>query len=187
MISIVGGRARNAAEHRIANTMADKPANTPRPQLSSVFDDMLAESKERFGELYRGGSSRAGAAAADARPFATRTAPPARAATGFLAAKVDPQSAAARWLNERFGTNWRYEIGMQKREGDEAIVLGKLTFGRDLAIRTQFGRARIAGDALAAASGGVRFKLGGTGSEHDEREAFRRAAEAALSNCIDLI
>ena len=94
MISIVGGRARNAAEHRIANTMADKPANTPRPQLSSVFDDMLAESKERFGELYRGGSSRAGAASADARPFATRTAPPARAATGFLAAKVDPQSAA---------------------------------------------------------------------------------------------
>ena len=105
----------------------------------------------------------------------------------YAAAKVDPQSAAARWLNEHFGTNWRYEIGTQKREGDEAIVLGKLTFGRDHAIRTQFGRARIAGDALAAASGGVRFKLGGTGSEHDEREAFRRAAEAALSNCIDLI
>jgi hypothetical protein len=166
--------------------MADRPANTPRPQLSSVFDDMLAQSKERFGELYRGGSSRAGAASTDAKPFTTRTAPPARAA-GLHATKVDPQSAAARWLNEHFGTNWRYEISTQTREGDEAIVLGKLTFGRDHAIRTQFGRARIAGDALAAASGGVRFKLGGTGSEHDEREAFRRAAEAALSNCIDLI
>jgi hypothetical protein len=165
--------------------MADRPASTPRPQLSSVFDDMLAQSKERFGELYR--SPRAAAASTDAKPFTTRTAPPARAAAGLYATKVDPQSAAARWLNEHFGTNWRYETSTQTREGDEAIVLGKLTFGRDHAIRTQFGRARIAGDALAAASGGVRFKLGGTGSEHDERDAFRRAAEAALSNCIDLI
>jgi hypothetical protein len=167
--------------------MADRPANTPRPQLSSVFDDMLARSKQRFGELYSGGPSRAGAASTDTKPFATRTAPPARAAAGLHAAKVDPQSAAARWLNEHFGTNWRYEISTQTREGDEVIVLGKLAFGRDHAIRTQFGRARIAGDALAATSGGVRFKLGGTGSAHDEREAFRRAAEAALSNCIDLI
>jgi len=167
--------------------MADRPANTPRPQLSSVFDDMLTQSKQRFGELYRGGSSRAGASPVDARSFATPAALPRPAATGFLAAKVDPQSVAARWLNEHFGTDWRYEIGTQKREGDEVIVLGKLTFGRDHAIRTQFGRARIAGDALAATSGGVRFKLGGSGSEHDEREAFRRAAEAALSNCVDLI
>jgi hypothetical protein len=167
--------------------MADRPASTPRPQLSSVFDDMLAQSKERFGELYRGPSSRPGATSTDTNPFATRTAPPARATAGLPAAKIDRQSAAARWLNEHFGTNWRYEISTQTREGDEAIVLGKLTFGRDHAIRTQFGRARIAGNALPAASGGVRFKLGGSGSEHDESEAFRRAAEAALANCVDLI
>jgi len=40
---------------------------------------------------------------------------------------------------------------------------------------------------VAASSGGLRFKVGGAGSEQDEREAFRRAAEAALSNCVDLI
>ena len=100
---------------------------------------------------------------------------------------VDPDSAAARWLNERFGSDWRYEISEQKRDGDEAIVLGKLTFGRESAVRTQFGRAKISGDPVAASSGGVRFKIGGAGSEQDEREAFRRAAEAALTNCVDLI
>jgi hypothetical protein len=66
-------------------------------------------------------------------------------------------------------------------------VLGKLTFGRDKAIRTQFGRAKIASEKVPASSGGLRFKIGGAGSEQDEREAFRRAAEAALTNCVDLI
>jgi hypothetical protein len=171
--------------------MADTPTNAPRPQLSSVFDDMLAQSKRSFDDLYRGGFSRAGESSAPARtsvrPFAARTTPTARPATGSLPSRVDPDSAAVRWLNEHFGGNWRYEISAQKREGDEAIVLGKLTFGRDNAIRTQFGRAKIAGNAVAASSGGMRFKVGSAASEQDEGEAFRRAAEAALSNCVDLI
>jgi hypothetical protein len=169
------------------DTMADTPANTPRPQLSSVFDDMLAKSKRSFDDLYRGGLSRAGESSVQARPLAARTTTAARPATGSLPSRVDPNSAAVRWLNEHFGGNWRYEISAQKREGVEAIVLGKLTFGRENAIRTQFGRAKITGDAVAASSGGVRFKVGGAGSEQDEREAFRRAAEAALSNCVNLI
>jgi hypothetical protein len=167
--------------------MADTPANPPRPQLSSVFDGMLAKSKSGFDDLYRGGFSRTGEASAQAKPFAARTTTAARPAAGSLPAKVDPDSAAARWLNEHFGGHWRFEVSAQKREGDEAIVLGKLTFGRDNVIRTQFGRAKITGDAVAASSGGLRFKVGGAGSEQDEREAFRRAAEAALSNCVDLI
>jgi hypothetical protein len=165
--------------------MADTPANTPRPQLSSAFDDMLAKSKRGLDDLYRSGFSRSGGSSVQARPFAAPTT--ARPAAGPLASRVDPDSAAARWLSEHFGGNWRYEISEQKREGDEAIVLGKLTFGRENAIRTQFGRAKISGDAVAASSGGLRFKVGGAGSEQDEREAFRRAAEAALSNCVDLI
>jgi hypothetical protein len=167
--------------------MADAPKNPPRPQFSSVFDDMLAQSKKHFNDLYRGEFSRAGESSAQVRSFAAREASVRKPAAGSLPAKIDPDSAAARWLNEHFGSNWRYEVATQKREGDEAIVLGKLTFGRESAVRTQFGRARIAGDAVAAASGGLRFKVGGAGSEQDEREAFRRAAEAALSNCIDLI
>jgi hypothetical protein len=175
--------------------MADTPAKTSdnktsdktqRPQLSSVFDDMLVQSKERFDDLYRGGFARTGSSK-EAKPFAGRAASPGRAAAGFTSAKISPDSAPARWLNEHFGADWRYEVATERREGDEAIVVGKLTFGRDKAIRTQFGRARIGGEALAATSGGVRFKLGSAGSAQDEGEAFRRAAEAALSNCVDLI
>ena len=167
--------------------MADTPAHTPRPQLSSVFDDMLAKSKRNFDDLYRGGFSRTGGSFAQAKPLAARITTADRPATGSLPSRVDPDSAAARRLNEHFGGNWRFEISAQRREGDEAIVLGKLTFGRENAIRTQFGRAKVTGDVVAASSGGVRFKVGGAGSEQDEREAFRRAAEAALSNCADLI
>jgi hypothetical protein len=168
----------------MAHTPAKTSGKTPRPQLSSVFDDMLVQSKERFDDLYRGGFVRTGS---EANTFAGRATPSARTGAGSASAKINLDSAPARWLNEHFGADWRYEIATQKREGDEAIVLGKLTFGRDKAIRTQFGRARIGGEALAATSGGVRFKLGSAGSAQDECEAFRRAAEAALSNCVDLI
>jgi hypothetical protein len=92
-----------------------------------------------------------------------------------------------RRLNERFGSDWRYEITEQRRESGEAIVLCKLTFGKDGAVRTQFGRAAFSYGAVTGAADGVRFSLGAGGSTADERDAFRRAAEAALMNCIELI
>ena len=61
-----------------------------------------------------------------------------------------------RRLNERFGNDWRYEIAEQQRDGDEAIVLCKLVLGKDGAVRTHFGRARISEGPVAGASGGVR-------------------------------
>jgi hypothetical protein len=159
-------------------------ASTPRPQLSSAFDGMLAQSKKRFDDLYRGGQPQSGDVAAPATPSFSRV-----AATRMPVAstKLGADSPAARRLNERFGSDWRFEVAEQTRDGDEAIVLGKLSFGRDNAVRTQFGRAWISGVPVTAASGGVRFKIGGSGTEADEREAFRRAAEAALMNCVDLI
>jgi hypothetical protein len=161
-------------------------ASTPRPELSSAFDDMLAQTRKRFDDLYRGGQPQAGAAAAPAAPFVSRG-PTTAARAPAASSKIAADSPAARRLNERFGDAWRYEVAQETRDGDEAIVLGRLTFGRDNAIRTQFGRARISGNPVAAASGGVRFKIGGAGTAADEREAFRRAAEAALMNCVDLI
>ena len=102
-------------------------------------------------------------------------------------ARLDPDSPVARRLNERFGNDWRYEIAEQQRDGDEAIVLCKLILGKEGAVRTQFGRAKISQGPVVGASGDVRFKLGVAGAEQDERDAFRRAAEAALMNCVDLI
>jgi hypothetical protein len=161
-------------------------ASTPRPQLSSAFDSMVAQTKKRFDDLYRGGQSQTSEPTAPATPFVSRA-----MATITRAPAASPKlgggSPAARRLNERFGSDWRFEVAEQTRDGDEAIVLGKLTFGGDNAVRTQFGRARISGNPVTAASGGVRFKIGGPGTEAHERDAFRRAAEAALMNCVDLI
>jgi hypothetical protein len=162
-------------------------ASTSRTGLSSVFDEMVANNKKRFDDLFAGERSRAGSApaahqaavAAGLKPSgALRAAPP----------PLDPQSSpAVRRLNERFGNDWRYEIADQQRDGDEAIVLCKLTFGKDGSVRTQFGRAQISQGQVAGASGGVQFRSGALGAQSDENDAFRRATEAALMNCIDLI
>ena len=161
--------------------MADM-AETPRSPLSSAFDDMLAQNKKRFDDLYRGGHPLAGG-------MTSRTAAiPGPAPRAAEAAGTPPgrDSAAVRQLNERFGTDWRFEVAEKQRTEDEAIVLCKLFFGKAGAVRTQFGRARLAHGPLAGASGGVRFRIVTSGDD-DEAAAFRKATEAALLNCIALI
>jgi hypothetical protein len=162
-------------------------AETRRPEHSSVFDDMLAQTKKQFDGLYRGGERRGGERAAGTEPPAandrdsgSRTAK----ASGGLDANSSP---AVRRMNERFGSDWRYEITEQRRGAGEAIVLCKLTFGKDRAVRTQFGRAALSSGPVTGASDAVRFRSDTGFSGTDERDAFRRAAEAALTNCIELI
>ena len=159
-------------------------ANLQRPELSSVLDDMLVQSKKRFDDLFRGGRSPAGEPVAGSAAFA-RMAVKVAPVTAAASVRPDPDSPVTRLLDERFGNDWRYEITEQRRAGDEAIVLCKLILGKEGAVRTQFGHAKISDGPLAGASGGVRFKIGGAGAE-DERDAFRRATEAALTNCADL-
>ena len=160
-------------------------ANTQGRELSSVFDDMLAQNKKRFDDLY--GRGRTGAVS----PVATvAPVPPGRASATSLRITppppLDPHSAAARRLDERFGKDWRYEVVEQQRDGDEAIVLCRLFLGKDGAVRTQFGRAKISQGPVVGASGDVRFRLNVTGAEEDERKAFGLAVEMALMNCIGL-
>jgi hypothetical protein len=157
-------------------------ADTRRPELS-VFDDMLAQSRKQFDDLYRGQrrtGERVAPWAASDRETSARVAKP----SALLDASSSP---AVRRMNERFGGDWRYEITEQRREAGEAIVLCKLTFGKDRAVRAQFGRAALSSGPVTGASDGVRFRLGTGGAAADERDAFRRAAEAALLNCIELI
>jgi len=159
-------------------------ANPQRPsELSSAFDDMLAKSKKRFDDLYvRPQPVAASFTVAQTRPGGGW---PTALVETAAPAQLDPDSPAVRQLNERFGDIWRFEIAEQQRDGDEAIVLGRLIVGKDGAVRTQFGRATIGAKPLAGASGGVVFQLG-AGSDTDERDAFRRATEAALINCAEL-
>jgi len=160
----------------------------PRPrELSSVFDEMLAQNKKRFDDLYRSRQPPAGMPAGGAKPSAEQGRGASLLPISATSARLEDDSPAARRLNERFGDDWRYEVAEQRRDADEAIVLCKLTFGKAGTVRTQFGRARIPGGLVAGASGGVPFKLGHADVGQDERDAFRRATEAALMNCIDLI
>jgi len=153
-------------------------AMPPRLELSSVFDDMLTKSKDSFAKLYRRGST------PGAGTMATMT-PAVR--SGSPAIEIDPACEPARALNERFGHDWRYEITEQRRDRDEAIVLCKLSFGKEAAVRAQFGRAKIGQNAVIGTGDGVRFSLEAGGGAQDEREAFQRAAQAALMNCLELI
>jgi hypothetical protein len=160
-------------------------ADPQRPELSSVFDDMLVQNKQRLDDLFRGQCTQAGEPAARS-PAPGGVTGKNRTVAAAPSVRLDPDSAAVRLLNERFGTDWRYEISEQRRAGDEVIVLCKLLLGRDGAIRTQFGRAKISDGPVGGVSGGVRFKIGSETAEYGEREAFRRAAEAALMNCAGL-
>jgi hypothetical protein len=159
-------------------------ANAPRRELSSAFDDMLSKSKKSLDDLYRGAPG-----GNSTKPVFLRSQAPGgvSAASGTSSGTVlGDDSIAVRTLNERLGRDWRYEVAEQKRDGDEAIVLCKLTFGKDRVSRAQFGRAKMSSESVAGASGGVAFKLG-AGSASAESEAFRRATEAALMNCAALI
>jgi hypothetical protein len=148
---------------------------------------MLMQSKKQLDNLYRGSRGGVGGLAKTAAAIfgGEKTVPVESRPTP--SADFEDGSSAARRLRERFGSDWRYEIKERHRDGDEAIVLGKLTFGKEGAIRTQFGRAKIPGAAVAGASGGVQFRIGEGGGARDEQDAFRRAAEAALASCVALI
>jgi hypothetical protein len=161
-------------------------ADTRRSEQSSVFDDMLVQTRKQLDDLYRG-QRRGGERTPGAAPAAStdrETSVHAAKPSALLDASSSP---AVRRMNERFGSDWRYEITERRREAGEAIVLCKLTFGKDRAVRTQFGRAALSSGPVTGASDGVRFRLDTGGSAADERDAFRRAAEAALLNCIELI
>jgi hypothetical protein len=161
-------------------------ASPSRAGLSSVFDEMVASNKKRFDDLFAGERPRTGAAAAASQAFAGAV--NAGGTQRPALPPLDPASSpAVRRLNERFGNDWRYEIADRQRDGDEAIVLCKLTFGKERSVRTQFGRAQISHGQVAGTSGSVQFRSGALGGESDEDDAFRRAIEAALTNCVDLI
>jgi len=160
--------------------------STSRTGLSSVFDEMVANNRKQFEDLFAGERPRGGPAM-DAAVAAGRKPSGAHRAAAASPPLDTASSLAARRLSERFGNDWRYEIADRQRDGDEAIVLCKLTFGKDASVRTQFGRAQISQGQVVGASGGVQFRSGALGAKSDENDAFRRATEAALMNCIDLI
>jgi hypothetical protein len=156
-------------------------ASGQRSRLSTLFDATLVHNKERLDALLR--DDRFGQSGDDGERTAARYgSSEARDATLDVAS-----SAAARHLNERFANRWHYEIAERHRVGDEAIVMGKLFLTDHGVVKTQFGRATIAAASVAGRSGTVRFRLALSAAERNEEDAYRRAAENALTNCVKLL
>jgi hypothetical protein len=156
-------------------------ASGQRSPPSTLFDAMLVHNKERLDALLR--EDRFGQSGDDRNRVAAR-----RQSSAAGGAPLDvAHSAAAQYLNERFANRWHYEIAERRRVGDEAIVMGKLVLEDQGVVKTQFGRAKIAASALAGRSGTVRFRLELGAPERNEADAYRRAAENALANCVKLL
>jgi len=151
-------------------------ASGQRSQLSTIFDGMLMHNKERLEALLR--EERSGASGDRDRPAPTRAG---------RATPAPGSSAAAQYLNERFANRWHYEIVERQRVGDEVVVMCKLFLEDHGVVKTQFGRATVAAGSIAGRSGAVRFRLEPGTGERSEEDAYRRAAENALGNCVKLL
>ena len=152
--------------------MADKPGSS----MASAFDEMLGQNRHRFDTML------------GRRPAAT----PSPATPASVSRPLEP-SESMRFLNDRYGGGWRHEIIERRREGDEVIVLCRLTVDESDMSKTQFGSARIgdrgAKPVIKGQAGGIAFALGsgpGRGPKDTEDAAFRRALDDALAKCVAL-
>ena len=153
--------------------MADKPGSG----LASAFDTMLSQNRGRFDTML------------NRRPEST---PPPAPPAGLSGPSPEP-SESMRFLNDRYGGGWRHEVVERRREGDEVIVLCRLTVDESDLSKTQFGSARIgdrdAKPIIKGQAGGIAFALGsgpGRGPKDTEDAAFRRALDDALAKCVAL-
>lgn len=98
-------------------------------------------------------------------------------------------SEPERFLNDRYGDGWQVEIAERRREGDEVVVLCRLTVPEHDITRAQFGRARIGATApLNGSSGGVAFSLGAVGQgAGEELQAYASAEANGLAKCVALL
>ena len=151
--------------------MADKRDS----RLSSSFDGMLKANWRQFEALTNG----IGARARKAAP------PPSTAAPA--------PSDAVRFLDDRYGNGWSYEVAERRREGDEIIVLCKLSIPDQDISKSQFGSATVLGAGGAPGVGGsadgIAFSLGSEegGDGDPEEAAFQRALASALAKCAEML
>ena len=153
--------------------MADKSGSG----LASAFDAMLSQNRGRFDTML------------NRRPESR----PAPAPPAGLSGPPPEPSESRRFLNDRYGGGWRHEVVERRREGDEVIVLCRLTVDELATSKTQFGSARIgdgqARPVISGQAGGIAFRLGsglGQGPKDTEDAAFRRALDDALAKCVAL-
>ncbi len=160
-------------------------AGDRRPSLSSAFDDMLERNWQELDGMYAGTADRTGRREprAPSLPSADFQTP------------LSSERPIVQQLNERFGDKWRYEITDRQRDGDDLVVLCKLTLPEKNVTKAQFGLARIGraggGSAVHGSAGGVSFSLGASESGalagDTENAAYERATDDALAKCAAML
>ena len=161
---------------------SDRRSSSSSTSAASSFDEMLERNRRELDGMY-GGIAWTGA----------REAPPPGAASPARAASAE--RPVVQQLNQRFGDKWRYEITERRRDGDEVIVLCRLTLPERNVTKAQFGLARIgragAGAAVRGSAAGVSFTLGAGESVSlagdSEDAAYERAADDALAKCAAML
>ncbi len=149
--------------------------------LSSPFDDMLEQTRKQFEELSGG--------LAPAPVEIART----------ERRRPTPVPAARRWsdpvrfLDDRYGDGWRYEVTDRRQDGDQAVVRCRLVIADGDVTRTGTGRARIERTAAAVEisgrADGVAFTAHAAAAapEISLQAAFDTAVTEALRECAELL
>ena len=176
---------------------SDAPALSPTPRTASQMSSRTSlRTPPRTSSEPAGGRSSA----------ADRNVSAGDASASSPAASRSP---AERALDEKLGTDWRYEVLERTREGGELVVRCRVTAPARGVSRTWFGSAPMPGAGRGASNfgrgasgmrgkaGNVSFTLGarvGTGvgvgannPARSEREAERQAVESALAACARLL
>ena len=191
--------------------------------FSSAFDEMLERSRRELDALSGGSdapalsptprtASRASSRTSLPTPPRTSSEPAGgrssaadrnvSAGDASASSPAASRSPAERALDEKLGTNWRYEVLERTREGGELVVRCRVTAPSRGVSRTWFGSAPVSGagrraSVMGGKAGNVSFTLGagtGTGAgvgannpARSEREAERQAVESALAACARLL
>ncbi len=138
--------------------------------LSSPFDDMLEQTRKQFDEL--SGGLPPGPAE---RPKRERR----------------PWTDPVRFLDDRYGDGWRYEVTDRRQDGDQAVVRCKLVIADGDVTRTGTGRARIertgAAVEISGRADGVAFTAHAEAAapEKSLQAAFDTAETDALRKCAE--
>ena len=156
--------------------------------FASAFDDMLERSRREMDAL--SGGTRVG------RPRrASELARPGIPDGDRAETPTPARTAAVRALDEKLGPGWRREVVERIREGDEMVVRCRVHAPARGITRTVYGSASLSGPAprSSGTAGGISFRLGGgsspagSGAMEAERDAERRAVDAALAACARLL
>ena len=172
-------------------------ATSDRSRSTAAFDEMLERNQRELDALYSGPDStsrppaNAGVSSHPTPPSATPHYSASRQGRGV----DEPSSVTVRNLTERYGDKWHYDVVDRRREGDEIIVLCKLSIEDDQISKAQFGSASIGGTGskTAASAGGTSFSFGAAAGSQEAPAgdpvdlAYKRAVDAALAKCATML